>query len=906
MGVYALYDLNITANDGSGSNTAIGYSTGRGIVTGVNNTILGASVTGLAAGLSNNIILANGSGAIKAQHDGTNWTLTGAVSMGALTATTGNFAGSGVVIQGSANPWLRLNDGTTVGYFEIASGNLQLTYGGVSALQFSTSRAATFASSVSMGALTATSGVFSGTVQLAGNGLKVNWYSAGYENWYAGMNASATAFVIGSGTTPTILTLGNAGAATFASSVSMGALTADRITLTSATAYIKSNTTEPMFYHSTNDKGSYSGTNRWFVNNAADTTTLLAITNAGAATFAGSVGCGALTATSGTFSGLLTLNYANTGVNSYHKLDRNVITTENMFTWATGGVGKWYLGQRSVGEEGFSLWNANNATQALYFDPTGAATFNASVTAKSMRLTMTYGSELRFTDTSVTGADWSILPQTGNATPLFRIYDRYRSADRFNIDTNGNVGIGTTAPPAYKLDVSGSAGFTGALYMNSGTQTLDRSSNDLRWRYDGANYGILLHTGNVGTNAATFQAAVASATAPLVGTIAQRTAYTPATGTTPYWYATDETASDGKLGTLRQWNGSAWGAEATPQTVVGRVVAGVISAGAVGAQAIAADVALIGQVLRNNGFTAATYTNPTTYAAPSGFKLSGTAFTATYIDGSGSESVFMEIGANVSIGGLKASVIANRVKGNSPIWNTAQTTTWTCPEGITRVELLLIGGGGGGAGGVTNSHGGGGGGAGNTIKRNIVVVPNTVYTIIVGAGGTAGAAGGTAGGSGGSSSMAYSSGPGSGFSTITMGGGLLGDTSGGASGGGSAGGAYNSGTNGATSLYGTTFDNGSYAYGGGGGGLKGLAQLAAGAGGACWDFGGGDAGVTSNSSGPGGGGGGSVFASGGSGGSSGGAGGAGSMGSGGGGGGCSLSGQGAGGAGGAGYVRIVY
>jgi hypothetical protein len=62
MGMNALYDLNITANDGSGNNTAVGYNTGRGIVTGVNNTIIGANVTGLASTLSNTVIIADGSG----------------------------------------------------------------------------------------------------------------------------------------------------------------------------------------------------------------------------------------------------------------------------------------------------------------------------------------------------------------------------------------------------------------------------------------------------------------------------------------------------------------------------------------------------------------------------------------------------------------------------------------------------------------------------------------------------------------------------------------------------------------------------------------------------------------------------------------------------------------------------
>jgi hypothetical protein len=74
------------------NNTALGYNTGLGITTGSGNTIIGANVTGLSANLTNNIILANGTGAIKAQHDGTNWTLTGGVSMGALAATTGTFS----------------------------------------------------------------------------------------------------------------------------------------------------------------------------------------------------------------------------------------------------------------------------------------------------------------------------------------------------------------------------------------------------------------------------------------------------------------------------------------------------------------------------------------------------------------------------------------------------------------------------------------------------------------------------------------------------------------------------------------------------------------------------------------------------------------------------------------------
>ena len=53
------------------NNTALGYNTGRGITTGSGNTIIGAGVTGLAAGLTNNIILANGTGSVRVQSNAT-------------------------------------------------------------------------------------------------------------------------------------------------------------------------------------------------------------------------------------------------------------------------------------------------------------------------------------------------------------------------------------------------------------------------------------------------------------------------------------------------------------------------------------------------------------------------------------------------------------------------------------------------------------------------------------------------------------------------------------------------------------------------------------------------------------------------------------------------------------------
>ena len=81
-GANALLNNTIGAN-----NTASGYNTGLGIITGSGNTVLGANVTGLAGALTNNIILANGTGAIKGQHDGTNWAFTGNVVGSNLSGT---------------------------------------------------------------------------------------------------------------------------------------------------------------------------------------------------------------------------------------------------------------------------------------------------------------------------------------------------------------------------------------------------------------------------------------------------------------------------------------------------------------------------------------------------------------------------------------------------------------------------------------------------------------------------------------------------------------------------------------------------------------------------------------------------------------------------------------------------
>lgn len=70
------------ANADANNNVAVGYNTGAGIVTGMGNTILGSNVSGLAADLSYNIILADGNG-----NQRINVTATGNVGFGVSAAT---------------------------------------------------------------------------------------------------------------------------------------------------------------------------------------------------------------------------------------------------------------------------------------------------------------------------------------------------------------------------------------------------------------------------------------------------------------------------------------------------------------------------------------------------------------------------------------------------------------------------------------------------------------------------------------------------------------------------------------------------------------------------------------------------------------------------------------------------
>src|SRR5665213_1219182 len=133
------------------------------------------------------------------------------------------------------------------------------------------------------------------------------------------------------------------------------------------------------------------------------------------------------------------------------------------------------------------------------------------------------------------------------------------------------------------------------------------------------------------------------------------------------------------------------------------------------------------------------------------------------------------------------------------------TYTWTCPAGVTSVNVQCWGAGGAGGGVTSNGTYGGGGGAGGAYAstNSISVIPGTGYTMIVGKG----AVGGTGNGPTGGNSWFKTSG-----TIIAIGG------SGGQANNGSRGTGTTSGSIGSTVQKGGNGTSGSSSKGSGGGG----------------------------------------------------------------------------------------
>ena len=93
--------FDVISPSGTGNNTFLGFNSGRGIITGINNTVLGANITGLTSTLSNNVILADGAGNIRLQFDSSgDGTIGGGLQVtGAFKDTSGDAGTSGQVLS---------------------------------------------------------------------------------------------------------------------------------------------------------------------------------------------------------------------------------------------------------------------------------------------------------------------------------------------------------------------------------------------------------------------------------------------------------------------------------------------------------------------------------------------------------------------------------------------------------------------------------------------------------------------------------------------------------------------------------------------------------------------------------------------------------------------------------------
>ena len=104
-------------------------------------------------------------------------------------------------------------------------------------------------------------------------------------------------------------------------------------------------------------------------------------------------------------------------------------------------------------------------------------------------------------------------------------------------------------------------------------------------------------------------------------------------------------------------------------------------------------------------------------------------------------------------------IVRYRALGNpsvAQIFSEVGETTWICPAGVERAEILVVAsGGGGGYSAGTGSAGGGGGAGGLLYNPSYPVLPGVKYNVTVGAGGAGATTNNTYGGNGGSSTFGF-------------------------------------------------------------------------------------------------------------------------------------------------------
>jgi hypothetical protein len=243
---------------------------------------------------------------------------------------------------------------------------------------------------------------FGSTMQIAGNGIKLNFFNSGYENWYLGTKVNTTQFVIGSGTNSEILTFVNSGAATFSSSVTaLGNM------------YV----------------GVASGAGRFVVEDSLSSTSQFTSTS------------------------LFTISNSDQTNNNWG----TIAFTDGSTQGFAGAIQTKYTDHtNNYGELHFSTRGTSGLGTRLVIDTNGAATFTSSVTVATLVKSGGTSTQYLMAD-GTTSTLTNPITGTGTAGQVAYWSGTSTQAGSNNLfwdNTNGRLGIGTNAPST-TLDIRG-------------------------------------------------------------------------------------------------------------------------------------------------------------------------------------------------------------------------------------------------------------------------------------------------------------------------------------------------------------------------------------------------------------------------------------------------------------------
>jgi hypothetical protein len=192
-----------------------------------------------------------------------------------------------------------------------------------------------------------------------------------------------------------------------------------------------------------------------------------------------------------------TSNSAVFGSNTSVSASNTVISLSN-FVYGNSTTNISWTSNAATFGSNTSVWTSNNmfnkAGGTISGNTTIQGTTGLSNTVTVFATSTATGALLSMNSTAGSGGrDFRILSTlSGNAGGAggFQVFDQNAATARLHIDSNGNVGIGTTSP-TYRLDVSGDINFSGVFRQNGvpyiGSQWSNNSSNIFIF---GSNIGI--------------------------------------------------------------------------------------------------------------------------------------------------------------------------------------------------------------------------------------------------------------------------------------------------------------------------------------------------------------------------------------------------------------------------------